>query len=270
MIYILGDPTDFCYAYDYFISILSNCRKKIHFVICQDREKISKWFQRQVSQYENHRYLFLGDDYGITIEDPKHVFILNTKKLSDPIQKNKIETFSQKYKIVDFSLGNTQLVPAIYLPYQVNRVEIRNMPKTNHICFVGNRSPNRDAVLNHPDLNVVIINDWQRSRDLELFQYKILLNIHMDDSNRIHEEMRVNRCVMNQMIVVSEPSDNDHLLYLKDYIVFCSRDQMVSKVQEILSDYDNYHSQLFANFDIQTIKEHYKEKMTDAWSQILE
>ena len=45
---------------------------------------------------------------------------------------------------------------------------------------------------------------------------------------------------------------------------------MVSKVQEILSDYDNYHSQLFANFDIQTIKEHYKEKMTDAWSQILE
>ena len=269
MIYVLGDPTDFCYAYDYFISIITNSRNKIHFVISQEREKVSKWFERQQSQYNNHPYLFLGDDYDITVEDPKNIFILNTKKLSDPVQKNKIETYATKYKIVDYSLGNSQIVPSIYLPYQVNVLDIRNMPKSSHVCFVGNSSPNRDEVLNHPDLNVTIVNDWQRSRDLQLFQYKILLNIHMDENSRIHEEFRVNRCVLNKMIVVSEPSDNDELLYLKEYIVFCPRDQMVAKVHEILSDYENVHSQLFANFDIKTIKNHYKEKMADAFTTIL-
>ena len=91
----------------------------------------------------------------------------------------------------------------------------------------------------------------------------------MDENSKIHEEFRVNRCIMNKMIVVSEPSDNDELLYLKEYIVFCQRDQMVAKVHEILSDYENFHSQLFANFDIKTIKTHYKEKMTDAFTEIL-
>ena len=147
MIYVLGDPTDFCYAYDYFISIITSSRNKIHFVISQDREKVIKWFERQQSQYNNHRYLFLGDDYDIIVEDPKNIFILNTKKLSDPVQKNKIETYATKYKIVDYSLGNSQIVPSIYLPYQVNVLDIRNMPKSSHVCFVGNSSPNRDEVL---------------------------------------------------------------------------------------------------------------------------
>ena len=44
--------------------------------------------------------------------------------------------------------------------------------------------------------------------------------------------MRINRCVFNKVIVISETGRNDESLFLKDYIIFVKYEDIEEKVKK--------------------------------------
>jgi hypothetical protein len=104
------------------------------------------------------------------------------------------------------------------------------------------------------NINVTMISGWDANRDTKLMKYKILLNIHRSDNLAIFEEIRCNRCVFNNMIVITEKSAHMEDYMLKDYIIECEYDNLVDTVVNTLNNYEEVHKKLFDNFDIKEIE----------------
>ena len=172
---------------------------------------------------------------------------------------------------MDYSEENIDLfknksnTACLQLPYLLNKNEIGNVKKIKDmVCILNirNNSPRRLSM--HDKLKIKFGDKYSRiygfgkERDNLLFLNKILINIHAYPSYRINEQIRVNRCVFNKMIVISEPGYNDDLLYLKKYIIFCDYDKIPEKVEEVLNNYEKYYNELFKDFDLDEIEKHYK------------
>ncbi len=82
-------------------------------------------------------------------------------------------------------------------------------------------------------------------RDIPLFQHKILLNIHFNENYKIYEEIRCTRCTLNNMIVITEESDNLSEYMYYDKIIEVKYDEIVDKTIEVLENYDDYYKKLF-------------------------
>ena len=79
----------------------------------------------------------------------------------------------------------------------------------------------------------------------------------------INEQIRINRCIFNKMIVISEKGLDDELLYLKDYIIFCEYDKLVDKTIEVLNNYDEYYQKIYGNFNLNEIDNYYEKKLIE-------
>jgi len=215
------------------------------------------------------------------VELSRHqIIILNTEQLSKINERTKITTLIPYFRLVDYSLGNLAYIDTattekkyLYLPYQLNKDEILDLPKTKSVCFVGllhgKYRTNILQGIQELGIDVTIIKrgpgteQWGQTRDKELFSHKILVNIHNSPDYNVHEQLRVNRCVFNRVIVVTEKSSDDSLLFLKDHILFCEYDQLVDTVIKVLENYDHYYEKLFGDFDLEKIDQHYTEKLME-------
>ncbi len=183
--------------------------------------------------------------------------LFNTEQLSRHGYGKMINSYHPYIYRVDYSEVNLLVVAnelkKIYLPYQVHYNEIKNYPKNADVCIIyPHNSERRHKIINELKscgIQVDEISGFLGSRDEKLFRYKILLNIHFDKDYQIFEEMRCNRCIMNQMIVISEKSLYDDLHLLRRHFLICDYDQIVNKVKDVLVNYDLYHSHLFRSFD---------------------
>lgn len=183
--------------------------------------------------------------------------LFNTEQLSRTGYGNMINSFHPYIYRMDYSEINLLVVAnelkKIYLPYQVHYNEIKNYPKTNDVCIVyPYKSERRYKIINElksSGIQVDEISGFLGTRDEKLFRYKILINIHFDEDYNIFEEMRCNRCIMNQMIVISEKSWYDDIHLLRRHFLTCDYDKIVAKVKDVLTNYDLYHSHLFRSFD---------------------
>ena len=95
---------------------------------------------------------------------------------------------------------------------------------------------------------------YGKERDDILFRSKILVNIHHREKDYfILEEIRIIRCILNKVIVISENS-LDHINFiLYKYIIFVDYDKLVEKTMDVLINYDNYYNKIFKDFDINEI-----------------
>ncbi len=183
--------------------------------------------------------------------------LFNTEQLSRAGYGKMINSYHPYFYRVDYSEVNLLVVAnelkKVYLPYQVHHREIKNYPKNADVCIVyPYKSERRYKIINelkNSGIHVDEISGFLGSRDEKLFRYKILLNIHFDDDYNIFEEMRCNRCIMNQMIVVSEKSWYDDLHLLRRHFLSVDYDKIVAKVKDVLINYDLYHSHLFRSFE---------------------
>lgn len=198
-------------------------------------------------------------------------FLLNTEQLSkNRWYRDIIKYINQDIKILDYSLGNIQLVKNRikkdiyynYLPYQPNKNEIYNYPKNHDVAFIGSLSPRRKKILNllgESEVDVNRIIGWENKRDKKLFHYKILLNIHHTNNYNIFEEFRCNRAILNKIIVISEKSAFNEEHPLKEFMIECDYKDIPRVTINTLKNYEEIYKKLFKNFNLEIIIKKYKD-----------
>ena len=186
------------------------------------------------------------------------VCLLNIEKLSRPDAVAQFLTDGGFHTAhLDFSLENLRLLegatdgltcprprPRLHLPYQRNSAETAVPPSRDaDVVFVGctEGSDRRGRLLERVramGIGVTVLSSaYGDARDAELFRHKVLLNAHFADTFNVHEHLRVDRCVYNGMVVVSEPSLDTSLLPLREHMVIASYDALPQRLAEVLADY---------------------------------
>jgi hypothetical protein len=261
-IYCLETRKKFMYDYIHSIS------KYIDFDLCYNDGTIGTELINDIKQFD---ILIFLQDVPEKIKNIKKyknkIFVLNTEQLSRKIKLNELCSYDN---IIDYSLENIQLMnrDAMYFPYGINHSEIYNFEKTSNICFIGAISEKRKYIfdkLYEKGIIVDIINDFSEEKDIVLFKYKILINIHYNDEYNIFEHLRCDRCIFNKMIIISECSLYDNLNPLKDKIILTDYEKMVDKITEVIYDYHNYYLKLYKDYDQFMIN--HQKKITDIYNK---
>ncbi len=196
------------------------------------------------------------------------IYFLNTEQLSLEHHFEYVQSLPKYIKIIDYSLGNFFLINQLKrhsycLPYTISpKEDFSKIPKTKDICmiFPGNGSLRRHNILHQLRKNKIpvdVIKGYGHLRDMQLFQYKIILNVHYNIGYKIFEEIRCNRCIFNKMIVISESSAFPETNYLKNHMIIVPYNDFVKKVEDVYKNYEKYHKELFENFNENEIKNYY-------------
>jgi len=259
-LYFYADSTSEKYFKDHYSSIQYNYPENVLFFTC-----LNTFIAKINEQNKNEFFIFyqiLPDSFKENYD--KRIFVFNTEQLT---RTNYLEYFlNLKNNHTDYSFSNIEILNlkkknVFYLPYMANKNEVLNIQKTKDVCFIeGGPSPYRNNIvqkLRQNGVNIDIINGWERERDIKLFSYKILLNIHYNSEYRIFEQFRCNRCIMNKMIVISE-KNIDTCFEMQKHMIETEYDDLVSTVKYVLSNYKSVHQNLFENFDIDEMEKKYK------------
>jgi len=184
------------------------------------------------------------------------IFLLNTEQLNRLEQYNRISPELSRYSVLDYSQVNLKILNSpertFLLPYCINRDEIYNYDKIYDVAQCGVADVYRQYIIDQvQNRNIKITNviGWGQSRDDVLFRSKILLNIHFNETYKVFEEIRCNRCIFNKMIVISEESLMPDDYILKDFVILCKYEELVDKVEYVLTHYEEIYHQLYSNFD---------------------
>lgn len=216
-----------------------------------------------------NNYIFIqnidNNFFNYIENNSNNIYLINTEQLSVEKLNIQINTYPKNVIIIDYSNSNLKYYYTDYtkyfLPYQINYNEIFNYKKVNDVCLIGtinNIPTNRQNIidsLKEKNINVDIISGFGKDRDINLFRYKIILNIgYYQDNYKIMETIRCDRCVYNNMIVISDIKDDIDDYYLKDYVIFTDHSNIPDKVIEILNNYEEYYNKLFSKFNIEDIQ----------------
>lgn len=178
-----------------------------------------------------------------TIPAQKNIFFLNTEQTSCTGVNLMLQRLvRQDYQIIDYSLINCLRYPqSHYLPYQITEIDLAILRQPTDIKFdiglIGWLTPRRIHIvenLKKIGLSVNCVNGWDGERDRALNQCRLLLNIHYDESRHIFEHFRCDRWIFAGKIVISEVSEQMHLLDIKNAVIWTTYDQMVECVQQTL------------------------------------
>jgi hypothetical protein len=258
MIYIYCNPDIIRYFIDFINTLIFNYENI--FLLSTDINIINK-------VCENNYIIFMQSiPKNFKNSDNKKIFIFNTEQLSRENELLRIQNIDNDINIIDYSLANIKYInliknnKALYLPYLVNTNEIYNYDKTNDIAIIGAWwSEHRNNILQQLALKTQInyIEGFDKKRDELLFRHKILVNVHYDTTYRIFEQWRCNRCILNKMIVITEMSE-DIDFELKEFIIECKYEDLITTTMNVLQNYEYYYNMLFKNFNIDLIKNKYK------------
>lgn len=216
---------------------------------------------------DENNYIFLqniDNKFLNYIGNNSNIYLLNTEQLSVEKLQIQINSYPKNVIIIDYSHSNFKYYYTEYkqyfLPYQINYNEIFDYKKVNDVCLIGtidNIPTNRQHIidlLKEKNIHVDIVSGFGKERDITLFKYKIILNIgYYPDNYRIFENIRCDRCVYNNMIVISDIKEDIDDYYLKDHVIFTDYSNIPAKVIEVLSNYESYYNKLFSNFDLDHI-----------------
>ena len=224
---------------------------------------------------ENNNYIFVGISYtNYPKFNFKNCYYINLEQLTmdgtnsnydflTPVIDLKIQ--KNNLKILDYSYANVNIlnnksIESKYIPYQVNKDEIFNYEKIYD--FVTCCSWNDRIMTIYNKINKEYKNSYSighpilygKERDDILFRSKILVNIHHREKDYfILEEIRIIRCILNKVIVISENSLNHINFLLYKYIIFVDYDKLTEKTIDVLNNYDDYYNLIFKDFDINEI-----------------
>ena len=202
----------------------------------------------------------------MTLKDHQKPFIslLNTEQLSRAFFLHEIrQVHSMGIIVFDYSVENIELSGCEHhylCPFQPP-LKNSTLPKTQPVAMITARScVPRYEVFRQLGEGATDIHGFGAARDDLLFRHKILVNIHFADDYNIHEHMRTDRCVFENIIVVTEPSVHTESLPLRPFLMVEERSKIPALVSRLLQHYEASWNALFGSVDWEALLTKVKEQ----------
>lgn len=193
-------------------------------------------------------YFFIGKLPQFAYKSKFKIFYINMEQLTQNNYLTYCQTISKfGIPIINYNEANCQLIPnSILIRYQYESFSLYE-EKRYDVAFVGSIGSRREKILNQlqeDGIQVHRVEGWGETRDKEILQAKILLNIHYEENYKIYESLRCDRFLFNGMIVVTETSMFQELLDVNDLLIVADYSDLVSKVKDVLQNYSEYIEKL--------------------------
>lgn len=262
--------------------IIDNNIKKIVIEYCMSLHKNIK--NSKLIYYQDNDENEINDDdiyiyFGICYVsykkiNKKNIYFLNLEQLTMDGTNTKYNVLipvlnlvssHDKINLLDYSQGNISIlnnknIKSTYLPYQVNYDEIFNYDKIYNFAVCCSWNSRIQHIFDNVSSKYPKCNSignpvkFGKDRDDILFKTKVLANIHHREFDyNILEEIRITRCILNKVIVVSEYSLEYEKYPLNKYVIFVNYDDMIDKIQDVIDNYEEYFNKIYNDFDIKQI-----------------
>jgi len=222
-----------------------------------------------------NKIFFTGDIEYLKLipEDQKDkLYFINIEQMSHPYYYIMIRHVLESTRIIDYSEENVPYFKDIYKsvdlfpPYFKYNKDIGIKDKSIDILSITNnryRNEIFNKVCENNKYNTINLeNVYGRERNDYFSKSKIYINIHCSDMHQTMEMIRIVNLIMNKVIIISQKSINDELLFFKKYIIFCNdMNDLNHYIDVILENYDYYYDQIYGDFDPQLYYKYIKDNV---------
>lgn len=184
-------------------------------------------------------------------------YFINIEQMSHPSYYKMIRRIDQNINIIDYSEENIPFFQNIYKkiylfpPYFKNNIDITN--KHIDILSISNNQYRSNILkkINKNDLNIVFIdNIYANERDKYFADSKIYINIHCSDDHKTMELIRISNLIINKVIIISQNSINNNLLFLNKYIIIVNDlNDLNEYINDTTMNYTYYFNKIYGNFN---------------------
>jgi hypothetical protein len=203
------------------------------------------------------------------INDIEKIYFINIEQLSNNLYYSSIRNINNNIKIIDYSEENIPFLKGnfknvfLFSPYFENKEFKIHSKKIDVLSLINNnyRKSILDNIKINKKYNILYLNEcYNNVRNEYYLNSKIYINIHGSDNHKTMELIRIVNLIMNKVIIVSQNSINNELLYFKDYIIICNdNDKFSDYINEILSNYEYYYNKIYSNFNVEKYNNYIKE-----------
>ena len=229
-------------------------------------------FNYDINDLLNYNKIFYSGNISIAnyIIDNKicklnNFYYINIEQLSKESYYNVFKTLNKKINVIDYSEENipyinninmnSYLLPPYFIVNENNLNTINNInSKFIDITTLYNNNYRRNIIDNinfNKKYNILLLDEcFHDVRDFYYSKTKIYINIHCSEEHKTMELIRIINLIMHKVIVVTQKSICDDLLFIKDYLITCNEDSHIKiYTEEILRDYAFYYNKIYNNFN---------------------
>ena len=180
-----------------------------------------------------------------------YTLCLSYDKINKHIENN-LEHSPYFFKINYFTIENN-----ILLEYQKNNSNYTGVKKNNNnIALINQNCTNKNLNeltinLNNHKIDLTIINENLYNLE-DIFSYKIICFLEKDI-----KDISIYKYIFNKIIVFIP--DNIIMHNYEQFIIKYNNDNIITKIKEIISNYNSFHTNLFRDFNIDKINNKIKE-----------
>jgi hypothetical protein len=202
--------------------------------------------------------------------DFNKLYFINIEQMSHPSYYKMIRNVDTNINIIDYSEENIPYFKDIYKnvflfpPYF--KENLNSFNKNIDVLSITNNEYRNNILKNiyfNSNLKILFLdNCYGEIRDKYFAESKIYINIHCSNEHKTMELIRIANLIMNKVIVISEKSVFEELLFLKKYIIICNDLNNLNKfISDILTNYNDIYNKIYYNFDYNEYKNYIKENV---------
>ena len=198
------------------------------------------------------------------------LYFINIEQMSHSSYYKMIRNVDTNINIIDYSEENIPYFKNIYKniflfpPYFKENKNVLN--KNIDILSIGNNEYRNNilkSIYFNTNLKILFLNNcYGEIRDKYFAESKIYINIHCSNEHNTMELIRIVNLIMNKVIIISEKSIYDELLFLKKYIIICNDlNNLNQLIADILINYNDVFKKIYGNFNFNEYKNYIKKNV---------
>jgi hypothetical protein len=185
----------------------------------------------------------------------KKIYFLNIEQLSHEDYYKYFRNLNINLEIIDYSEENMPFHQNIYKnSFLLSPIFKHDCKKIKNIDVLSiNNNDYRKSILNKINFNdkykiEFINNTYGMERDALYNQTKVYVNIHCSEKHTTMELIRIINLLYNNVIVITQKSIYDKLLFVKNNIIICNNNEELEKYTiDVLENYTYYYNLFFNN-----------------------
>jgi len=231
---------------------------EINSVLYQIDQKYNLEKELKNIEIENDKIIIAGDVgfiSNILQNFTKKIYFLNIEQLSHEDYYKYFRNLPINLEIIDYSEENIPFHKNIYKnTFLLSPIFKYDFKKIKNIDILSiDNNDYRKSILNkmnlHNKYNIEFINNtYGKERD-ELYSLtKVYVNIHCSEKHNTMELIRIINLLYNNVIVITQKSIYDKLLYVRNHLIICNSDEELEKyIIDVLDNYYYYYNLFFNN-----------------------